>query len=360
MTTSNYTKNTEPASGPQNEGGGDHPRWRPSQWPTAAVLGGIVLLALIGVVVVLLYRKKRQRDFHKRHKSSEERMGFIDADAENRRSDIALQLLQVTDPSYFELEEAAQNAKLQELQGQNDLNIMEIIQGPEVQGNDEQGPINTKDSTSEKCDKSSKDGELNAANRASKGSVSGALVNDIKRSEDASVLEGKQIEQTIERKSNISAANSNENKATVTRSSNADAVSNPSAKRTSEKIRSTRLSSNIRKSNVKEGDHANDTTGQELNPRHSVNNSKTNTTSDEHQTEERIKQRRSARSSGGYSSDKRASEKLTQNPPVQRPVNGVADVTRPISTRSSKHSSASYEETIMQLKHIDSDPNLAS
>lgn len=60
-------------------------------------------------------------------------MGFIDADAENRRSDIALQLLQVTDPSYFELEEAAQNAKLQELQGQNDLNIMEIIQGPEVQ-----------------------------------------------------------------------------------------------------------------------------------------------------------------------------------------------------------------------------------
>lgn len=97
MTTSNYTKNTEPASGPQNEGGGDHPRWRPSQWPTAAVLGGIVLLALIGVVVVLLYRKKRQRDFHKRHKSSEERMGFIDADAENRRSDIALQLLQVTD-----------------------------------------------------------------------------------------------------------------------------------------------------------------------------------------------------------------------------------------------------------------------
>lgn len=287
-------------------------------------------------------------------------MGFIDADAENRRSDIALQLLQVTDPSYFELEEAAQNAKLQELQGQNDLNIMEIIQGPEVQGNDEQGPINTKDSTSEKCDKSSKDGELNTANRASKGSVSGALVNDIKRSEDASVLEGKQIEQNIEQKSDISVANSNENKATVTRSSNADAVSNPSAKRNSEKIRSTRLSSNIRKSNVKEGDHANDTTGQELNPRHSVNNNKTNTTSDEHQTEERIKQRRSARSSGGYSSDKRASEKLTQNPPVQRPVNGVADVTRPISTRSSKHSSASYEETIMQLKHIDSDPNMAS
>lgn len=31
------------------------------EWPTAAVLGGIVLLALIGVVVVLLYRKKRQR-----------------------------------------------------------------------------------------------------------------------------------------------------------------------------------------------------------------------------------------------------------------------------------------------------------
>lgn len=365
MTTSNYTwikpNNTDQASGPQNKGGEEPPRWRPSQWPTAAVLGGIILLALIGVVVVLLYRKKRQRDYHKRHKSSEERMGFIDAEAENRRSDIALQLLQVTDPSYFELEEAAQNAKLQELQGQNDLNIMEIIQGSEVQGNDEQGPVITKDS--EKCEKSSTNEELNAAKRASKGSVSGALVSDIKRKADDSVPGSKQSEQNIERKSNISVANSNEQKTTLTRSSNTGTVSNPSAKRNSEKIRSTRLSSNIRKSNVEEGDHDNGRTGQELNPRHSVNNNKTNTTSDEHQTEERIKQRRSARSSGGYSSDKRASEKLAQNPSVQLPVNGVAsaaDVTRPISTRSSKHSSVSYEETIMQLKHIDSDPNLAS
>lgn len=365
MTTSNYNKvstnNTEPASGPQNEGGEENTRWRPSQWPTAAVLGGIVLLALIGVVVVLLYRKKRQRDYHKRHKSSEERMGFIDAEAENRRSDIALQLLQVTDPSYFELEEAAQNAKLQELQGQNDLNIMEIIQGSDAQKNDEQGPINTKDS--EKCEKSSTNEELNAVNRASKGSVSGALVNDIKRRADDSVPGGKQSEQNIERKSNISVANSNENKTTLTRSSNTGTVSNPSAKRNSEKISSTRLSSNIRKSNVEEGDHGKGTTGQDLNPRHSVNNNKPIGTRDEHQTEERIKQRQSARSSGGNSSDKRASEKLTQNPSVQLPVNGVAsaaDVTRPISTRSSKHSSVNYEETIMQLKHIDSDPNLAS
>lgn len=31
------------------------------EWPTAAVLGGIALLALLGIVVVLVYRRKRQR-----------------------------------------------------------------------------------------------------------------------------------------------------------------------------------------------------------------------------------------------------------------------------------------------------------
>lgn len=362
-TTSRYTSvnmnnNTIQASGPQNEGGSNQDRLRPSQWPTAAVLGGIILLALIGILVVLLYRKKRQRDYHKRHKSSEERVGFIDAEAENRRSDIALQLLQVTDPSYFELEEAAQNAKLQELQGQNDLNIMEIIQGQEAQENDGKGSLDTKNS--DKCEKSSTKEEINAGNNTSIGSVSGALVNDIKRTTDNSVPGDWQSEQNIERKSDVSVANSKENKTTVPRSSNTGTDSNPSAKRNSEKVRSTRLSSNIRKSNVENGDHGNGTTGQDLNPRRSVNNNKTNITSDERQTEEQIKQRRSARSSGGYSTEKRTSEKLKQNTSVQLPVNGVSDVTRPTSTRSSKHSSVSYEETIKQLKHIDSDPNLAS
>nr|XP_022304315.1 uncharacterized protein LOC111111555 [Crassostrea virginica] len=132
----------------------------------------------VGVVVVLVYRKRRQRDYQRRAKRSEEEIGFIDAEAENRRSDIALQLLQVTDPSYFELEEAAQNAKLQELQGQNDLSILEIIQVAEPSENDiqERDQTNATDDSGQRnstsTPKDSGEGTRISKESAPRGSVS--------------------------------------------------------------------------------------------------------------------------------------------------------------------------------------------
>lgn len=149
----------------------------------------------------------------------------------------------------------------------------------------------------------------------------------------------------------------------MTRSSTTGAENNTSIDCKTERVTSTRLSSSIRNSKTEEANKSNNATenGSKREIK-AANENKGNRSSLESRVEERIRQRQSARSSG-HSTDRGASEKGNHNQSIQHPVNGVALVTdgaRPSSsTGSSEHSSVNYEETIKQLKHIDSDPNIA-
>lgn len=291
----------------------------------------------------------------------------MDAEAENRRSDIAMQLLQVTDPSYFEIEEAVQNAKLKELQDQEDLNIMEIINASDAKENgiqDEKRVVDTGPNNSQHNQSSVGLHKENQDARSSNISVQGGPSNEntVAESSNISATDSLSSENSVAKSSLISATESPANEKKSSRSSNISVASSHSAKVNKEKrSNSMRMSSSGRNSNT-EGDKQRerikvvDSKQDESKPDTEENNSTI-----ENGVEQRLKQRQSARSSDGAPKDKRTSEKFnnTKSSPHSEGDVLASEGTRPTSVRSSKHSSAGYDETLKQMKHVDSDPNLS-
>ncbi|XP_062605454.1 uncharacterized protein LOC134267250 [Saccostrea cucullata] len=331
-----------------------------SQLPTAAVLGGIVALIVICIVVVLVYRKNSQRKYKQRTRRSEEEVGFMDADVDNRRSDIAMQLLQVNDPSFFEIEEATQNAKLQELQGQNDLNLMEIINGTGVK-TDKVKDEKQGQSEGQKSAKAGSKVKNNKEAKSSKSSIPGSLIDEKKHanSSDISVPGSPGKEKKTELPSSGNASSSKNDKAGGSSQISATEAESDS-QRKAKRATSLQLS-NVRISHAeKYKQRQSEIVGNYNLKSEAKFDTQEQNSSMESRVEQRLKQRQSARSSGGSHSDKRTSEKLNHSKATHPPIGGgvAPEVAQTASARSSKHSSGGYDEALKQLKHVDSDPNL--
>ncbi|XP_062619315.1 uncharacterized protein LOC134280879 [Saccostrea cucullata] len=330
-----------------------------SQLPTAAVLGGIVALIVICIVVVLVYRRNSQRKYKQRTRRSEEEMGFMDADVDNRRSDIAMQLLQVNDPSFFEIEEATQNAKLQELQGQNDLNLMEIINGTGVK-TDKVKDEKQGESEGQNSAKTGSKVNDNKEAKSSKSSIPGSLIDEKKHSNSSNSVPGSPGK---EKKTEPSSGTITTSK-NVIKAGGSSQISATEAESDSQRKakRATSLQlSNVRISHAeKYKQRQSEIVGNyNLKSEAKIDTQEQNS-SIESRVEQRLKQRQSARSSGGSHSDKRTSEKLNHSKTTHPPIGGgvAPEVAQTASARNSKHSSGGYDEALKQLKHVDSDPNL--